>query len=122
MIKQLIIILLLLIFHNACSNPFLEDEEEEPQNTSITIIISDTCEDNFYVTTGTIQSISTDWESSTISIHPSNQVTIDVPESGAYRIYFDYWGGLFDLVQYSWDLTINVNEGQNKFQTLTCTN
>ena len=122
MIKQLIIILLLLIFHNACSNPFLEDEEEEPQNTSITIIISGTCEDEFYVTTGTIQSISSDWESSTISIQPSNQVTIDVPESGAYRIYFSYDDGSILTGDYYWDLTINVNEGQNKIQTLTCTN
>jgi len=120
MIKQLILILLLLIFHYACSNPFLE--EEKSQNTSITIIISNTCEDNFYVTTGTIQSISTDWESNTISIQPSNQVNVDVPEGGAYRIYFSYDSNSIWISDSYWDLTINVSEGQNRFQTLTCTN
>ena len=111
-----------MLFHKACSNPFMEDREEIIQNTSITIIISDTCEDKFYVTTGTIQSVSTNWESNTISIHPSDQVTIDVPESGAYRIYFSYEDGNIWTGDGYWDLTINVSEGQNRYQTLTCSN
>ena len=65
-------------------------------------------------TTGTLESVSTDWESSTISLRAElDRLKVEVPDGGAYR-------GLFKTRGWSWDLTYHVGAGKTTSWGMSC--
>jgi len=53
----------------------------------------------FYVARGRLTSIESGWQSETFSLHPGQEIRIDLPDGGMYRLYMVTERG------YYWDYT-----------------